>query len=211
MGDIHGHAAALRTLLEFIAPTPADTLVFLGDYVDRGPDTKGVIDLLLQLIDSQSCAVITLLGNHEEMLLQAIQRPSAVAAWLQHGGQEVLRSYGVADVTAIPAHHQQFLRSLRRYYETDDFFFLHANYAPNWRVSEHDSRTSLWLPLDSIPAQHYSGKTAILGHTPQTSGMILDAGHVICVDTGCGFSGPLTAYDVYSRTSWQVSQSGDRL
>jgi serine/threonine protein phosphatase 1 len=211
IGDIHGHAAALRALLGRIDPTPGDTLVFLGDYVDRGPDTKGVIEILVQLIDSQCCSVIPLLGNHEEMLLQAIDRPSAVAAWLQHGGDQVLASYAITDVTAIPTRHQQFLRSLQRSYETDQFFFLHANYAPNWRVHEHDSRTSLWTPLEEIPARHYSGKTAILGHTPQPAGNILDAGHVICIDTGCGFSGPLTAYEVHSRRSWQVSQLGELL
>lgn len=208
IGDIHGHARALQSLLAIIDPAPPDCLVFLGDYVDRGPDTRGVLDTILELIDSSRCVVITLRGNHEEMMVDALSRPSAVAPWLTHGGQAVLASYGVRDVTEIPAKHQQFLRALERFYETDDYFFLHANYAPNWRVSEHDSRTSFWLPLDEIPARHYSGKTAVLGHTPQASGQILDAGHVICIDTGCGFGGLLTAYDVHAKTSWQVTEAG---
>lgn len=209
IGDIHGHAAALAALVAAIQPQPDDTLVFLGDYVDRGPDSRGVLSQLIEL--SQRLTVVALMGNHEETMLAARKRPSNLDFWLSPacGGLATLESYGPAqDFSLIPAQHFRFLEGLRRYHETDTHFFIHANYAPNWRLEQHDSRTALWLDLNNCPGPHYTGKTAIVGHTPQADGLILDLGYLKCIDTGCGFGGLLTALDVASGRTWQADEAG---
>ena len=209
IGDIHGHAAALGGLLDLLAPQEHDQLVFLGDYIDHGPDSKRVIDCLLAL--QQACQVVTLMGNHEEIALAALTRASALQAWLEpgFGGQATLGSYGPeASIADLPPAHVAFLRGLHRFHETESHFFMHANYAPNWQLADHDSRTAMWLSLEDCPQPHYSGKVAIVGHTPQGDGRILDLGYLKCIDTGCGYGGWLTALDVGSGQLWQVDEQG---
>jgi len=110
----------------------------------------------------------------------------------------------------VPKQHWAFLERLPLAFETERHFFLHANYYPNRPINEQDTQTALWLPLEGndIPGRHYSGKTAILGHTPQNDGKILDLGHLVCIDTGCGHGGLLTALDVDSGRIWQVDEQG---
>lgn len=207
IGDIHGHSAALAGLLERIQPLPDDTLVFLGDYVDRGPDSKGVIELILAL--RERCRVVPLMGNHEEMMLQARTDRRARWMWLDNGGDKALLSYGEeGNPHAVPRTHYEFLQGLERLHETATHFFVHANYAPNFKLSEQSAMTCLWLPLDEPPGPHYSGKTAVVGHTPQPGGRVLDLGHLVCIDTGCGFGGMLTAFEPASGRIWQVDESG---
>lgn len=209
IGDIHGHRRALESLLDRVQPCREDTLVFLGDYIDRGPDSRGVLERIAKLQAAQR--VIPLLGNHEAALLEARQRDSARQFWLSPacGGQATLDSYGTAaDLEAIPAAHWRFLERLPLVHETDTHFFIHANYAANWPLDQHDSRTALWLDLSDLPGPHYSGKMAIVGHTPQLDGALLDAGHLLCIDTGCGFGGWLTALEVHSGDVWQVDEQG---
>lgn len=210
IGDIHGHARALEALLQSIELQPEDTVIFLGDYLDRGPDSRGVIERILQLQTRHR--VIPLLGNHEAALLDARDRDSAREFWLSPacGGLATLASYGTeaADLGVIPDRHWRFLEQLPLVHEMDTHFFIHANYAANWPLAQHDSRTALWLDLRDLPGPHFSGKTAVVGHTPQMDGCILDAGHLLCIDTGCGFGGWLTALEVVSGEIWQVSEQG---
>ena len=104
--------------------------------------------------------------------------------------------------------HWEFLKRLPLYYETDGHFFAHANYAPNQPWSQQSSQVLLWLDLADLPGRHYSGKTAIVGHTPQKDGKVLDLGYLKCIDTGCGHGGLLTALDVDSGRIWQVTEDG---
>jgi serine/threonine protein phosphatase 1 len=92
IGDVHGCAKALATLIEAIQPTGSDTLVFLGDYIDRGPDSRGVVEKVTAL--GKRCSVVPLLGNHEEMVLAALEGQSEVRLWLKFGGDVALASYG---------------------------------------------------------------------------------------------------------------------
>jgi serine/threonine protein phosphatase 1 len=209
IGDIHGHSVALVALLAAVEPQPCDTLIFLGDYVDRGPDSCGVLNQLIEL--SKRFQVVALMGNHEESMLGAREGQSDLNFWLTPtcGGMTTLQSYGPAeDLSLVPREHFRFLGGLQRYWETDTHFFIHANYAPNWPLDQHDSRTAFWLELNNLPGPHYSGKIAIVGHTPQKNGKILDLGYLKCIDTGCGFGGLLTAFDVGSGQSWQVDERG---
>jgi serine/threonine protein phosphatase 1 len=211
VGDIHGHADALAALLQRIDLQPGNTLVTLGDYVDRGPDSKGVLDQLIKL-ESQ-CRLIPLMGNHEEMMLGAREGRDNFRFWMQFGGDTALESYGQdRNLRNIPQGHWEWLNRLQRCFETESHFFVHANYYPNLPFNEQSTATLLWRPLenDDLPGPHYSGKTAIVGHTPQMKGEILDLGHLKCIDTGCGHGGLLTALEVTSGKIWQVMESGQQ-
>jgi serine/threonine protein phosphatase 1 len=209
IGDIHGCSLALATLLEYIAPQSGDSFVFLGDYIDRGPNSSGVIDLIIEL--AKSYPVLPLLGNHELLLLGSIEAREPNAFWLNKcGGDETMISYG-GSLDNIPPAHIQFLRCCQRYYETDKCIFLHANYAADKPLSEQPETQLFWQHLNMfIPEPHISGKTVIVGHTPQRTGEILNLGHLVCIDTGCCMGGWLTALNVDSGQYWQVNRFGER-
>ena len=208
IGDIHGCRAALEGLLESVAPTPGDRLVLLGDYVDRGPDSRGVIDLVLRL--RESLDVVTLLGNHEEMMLGALEGRSPVGWWLRYGGREPLASYGPeSDLQDVPEEHTEFLRSLLDYHEEPEFFFTHGNYVPGETLDQQPVEALRWTSLnDRRPGPHCSGKKAVVGHSSQKSGRVLDLGHLICIDTFCHGGGRLTALDCYTGRTWQADRDG---
>ncbi|QDT90161.1 metallophosphoesterase family protein [Gimesia algae] len=206
IGDIHGHNLALQALLEQIVPVEDDTIVILGDYINRGPDSCGVIETLLEL--HEQCQLIPILGNHEEMMLDSRDDCHAEQRWMYQGGKATLESYGDnAGIGQISQTHWRFLSECRPYYETENFIFTHANYCWYSALDQQPSSLLRWLSLkESEPRPHVSGKTVILGHTP---GVIRDYGFCRCIDTGCGFGGQLTAMDVASNTSWQVTESGE--
>jgi serine/threonine protein phosphatase 1 len=110
----------------------------------------------------------------------------------------------------IPAEHLVFLRGLRPFFETDEFLFVHANYDERLRLEDTPPATLFWEHvITRTPKPHYSGKTVIVGHTPQSSGRVLDLGHVVCLDTYCFGGGWLTAMDVGSRSIWQANEDGE--
>jgi len=208
IGDIHGCSAALSALLKAVDPQPDDIVVTLGDYMDRGIDSKGVLDLLIQL--EKHCRFVPLLGNHEEMMLGAREGKSDLQFWLNCGGDSALDSYGSnGRLSLIPREHFAFIERCRLCYETETHIFAHANYQPDLPMNKQDQHTLLWLALETYPpAPHCSGKIAVVGHSPQPSGSILDLGHVKCIDTGCCTGGWLTALDVDSRQLWQANEKG---
>jgi serine/threonine protein phosphatase 1 len=104
--------------------------------------------------------------------------------------------------------HRTFPQSLRPYRETATRFFVHANYQPDVRLEVMSQQTMLWRPLDIIPAQYCSGKTAVVGHTPQKGNRILNAGHLLCIDTACGYGDVLPALNVDTGEIWQADQCG---
>ena len=111
----------------------------------------------------------------------------------------------VGDVD-VPAGHWEFLEQCVLFYETDNHFFVHAQYEPRLALQRQGRQYLLWLSLrDCIPQPHISGKTAIVGHTPQADGRILDLLHLKCIDTGCVYGGTLTAMEVVTHQVWQVS------
>ena len=196
IGDIHGCSAALDALLGAIRPRPEDTIVTLGDYINRGPDSRGVIDRLIELTDR--CHLVTLLGNHEEMLFEALAESYPLDYFLGVGGDATLESYGSErDLSLIPENHLRFLERCVDYYETGTHIFVHASYDPDLSMDEQASTTLRWEPLGkAVPRRHVSGKTVIVGHTAQKSGEILDLGHLKCIDTYCYGGGWLTALEV---------------
>ncbi len=210
LGDIHGCSTALAALIKAIDPKPDDTIVTLGDYINRGIDSKGVIDQLLNL--RSCCNLIPILGNHDSTMLEARDDEDAFRFFLEMGGITTLDSYGdTGRLDLVPAEHWEFLQSCRRYYETATHFFVHANYDPAVPITDQDIQHLLWLSLrDFVPGPHCSGKIAVVGHTPQVSGEVLDLRHLLCVDTGCFTGGWLTALDVGSGETWRVDEKGRR-
>jgi serine/threonine protein phosphatase 1 len=201
IADIHGCSDALASILRAIAPQPDDTLISLGDYVDRGMDSKGVLDMLIEL--SKCCRLVPILGNHDEMMLKARESKFAFREWMEIGGIATLDSYGSSgQIDLIPDEHFEFLESCLPWFETDTHFFVHANYDPELPLDQQDERTLRWLSLrDYVPGPHVSGKIAVVGHTPQPE--ILNLGHLICLDTGCAYGGTLTAMEMESGEVWQ--------
>ena len=202
IGDIHGESSALARLIETIGPTHEDTIVVLGDVIDRGSDSRGVIDQLIGL--DRHCTLILLMGNHEEMLVAALEERDDRTFWLMFGGQNTLDSYGIksGDPNEIPRSHLDFLKQGRQYFECDTHFFVHASYDPIRPLDQQSSSTLLWEKIDPADARpHISGKIAVLGHTPQST--MLDLGFLKCIDTGCGYGGPLTGLDVSSGTLFE--------
>ncbi len=209
IGDIHGCSKALDAILAAIMPQADDTVVALGDYVDRGPDSKGVIDRLIEL--GTKCQLIALHGNHEEMMLDVVRDNQPPYRWLQYGGVETLDSYRFAgDMSVIPQEHRDFFASLRDFYETEEFFFVHANYDPDLPLPEQPRQLLRWLKLTEMtPAPHQNGKRAVVGHTHDRNGEIFDIGHLVCIDTFCYGGGWLTALDVNSGEMWQSNIDGE--
>lgn len=208
IGDIHGCSCAFLTLLDAIDLRPQDTLVTLGDYVDRGIDSKGVLDRLIAL--QSRCNLVPILGNHDEMMLHSRNAKSDFQFWLNCGGDTCLDSYGSSSqLRLIPSAHFRFLESCCPYYETETHIFVHANYQVDVPLNQLDDHTLRWLSLRDYTPQipHCSGKTFVLGHTPQDE--ILDLGYLIGIDTGCCSGGWLTAIEINTKQIWQVNEKGE--
>lgn len=206
IGDIHGCGKALRTIIEEIDPSADDTLVFMGDYVDRGPDSRGVIEQLLELQPRTN--LIPLLGNHEIMFLSVASGKADEQMWLACGGAATLTSYGGA-LQHVPDSHLEFLRGCHNYWEDAQNIFVHAFYAPGLPMDQQPEQTMFWEHLPPvIPNRHISSKRVIVGHTPQESQEVLDMGHLVCVDTYCFGGGWLTAFDTATGDVWQADRKG---
>ncbi len=199
---MHGCSTALAEILRQIDPRPEDQIITLGDYVNRGPDTRGVIEQLLAL--RNRCRLIPLLGNHDKVLLDTLAGRTDEYIFERIGGQATLDSYGPGtQLSDLPAEHIAFLRSCRMCFETEAHLFAHAGYDPARPLSETDGNTLLWRKLEPpYPGPHYSGKQAIVGHTFQPSFQMLDLGHIVCIDTGCCRGGLLTALCVNLGIAW---------
>jgi serine/threonine protein phosphatase 1 len=214
IGDIHGCPDALAALIETVAPAREDTVVTLGDYIDRGPNSRGVLDRLIAL--TSRCQLVPLLGNHEELLLDAVRDIGNLRRWLTLGGADTLRSYGWAPggprralADWIPRPHREFLASCRPYYETPTHLFVHAGYMPDLPLAEQPALALRWRVTDPVTAvPHRSGKVAVVGHTPQPSGEVLDLGFLVCIETNCARGGWLTALDVSTGRVWQADCAG---
>ncbi len=211
IGDIHGCFNALRTLAEFVELRPDDTLITLGDYVNRGPDTCAVLDWL---IDKLTCGqLIPLRGNHEIMMLHAQKNSRAFEIWIDVGGDATLNSYSSDSapglITDIPEHHWSFLKNdLRATFQTDRHFFVHANAYPDIPIDDQPESMLYWEQFNQ-PPRHKSGKIMVCGHTSQRSGLPITNGTAICIDTlACG-GGWLTCLHVESGMIWQANEAGE--
>jgi serine/threonine protein phosphatase 1 len=209
VGDIHGCRDALDSLLELIQLRATDRLVILGDVIDRGPDSRGAIERLLEL--RSECRLTCLLGNHEQMLLDAIDGKAPIQQWLVHGGAEMLDSYGPgAGIGSVDSRHVEFIRTWQDVFETAHHFFVHASYLASKLLASQPWQDLRWQSLSwHLPGPHRSGKTAVVGHTANKLGHITNYGHVICIDTYCHGGGWLTALEVETSSVWQANRAGE--
>lgn len=216
ISDIHGCSIAFDALLASVNPQPNDKIITLGDYVDRGPDSRGVLERLITL--DKKGQLIALRGNHELMMLQA--RDGKKSEWLAKGGDATLNSYSPSDkankkvskaskLADIPESHWNFIENICiDWYEINTHFFVHANVHPYKPLAQQSKRMLFWEKFDN-PVPHFSGKTMVCGHTSQKSGLPINLGYAICIDTRVYGKGWLTCLDVRSGKVWQANQAGN--
>jgi serine/threonine protein phosphatase 1 len=209
IGDVHGCASELKTLLNKLPLHPNSTVVFLGDYIDRGPSSREVIETILKL--RQFCKVVTLTGNHEAMLHDFLQDPSSQGAgmFIYNGGGATLASY--ADEHGnyeIPDHHIQFFSQLVLSHHTPEFFFVHAG-VPDVKLAELDEQKHRKEMLWVRRTFHRSGfkweKMIVHGHSPVPE--VHFGERRINVDTGCVYEQVLTALELPSKKIYSVQRS----
>lgn len=206
IGDIHGCDTALQTLLNRLDLQSTDRLIFLGDYIDRGPNSRAVVETLLDL--QTRCRVDCLAGNHEWILMGVATGQFDIETWKTVGGDTTLASYG-GGIQNIVLKHGHFFQSLQRWAETQDFLFVHASYDPLQPMDMQSDHDLFWKRSDPLTVgPHQSGKTVVCGHTPQVSGEVSDHGHLILLDTYCFGSGWLSALDVESMMVYQARNNG---
>jgi len=199
IGDIHGCRTQLQNLLSLVAPTAHDQLVFLGDYVDRGPDSAGVIEELLAL-RGQLPRTIFLRGNHEQMLLEVLDGGDPTI-FVYNGGGRTIASYQALDRWPPPPSHQEFLRTLPTSYATGEFIFVHAGLRPGIAETDQHPDDLLWIRASFLDSSYDWGKTVVFGHTPFAQALLEK--QRIGLDTGCVYGGRLTCCDVLTRRCWQ--------
>ena len=210
IGDIHGNTIALDALMQAMQPAPADTLVFLGDYVDRGPDSKGVIDRLI--FWKQHLQLICLRGNHELMMTRGRTDAVELKQWLTAGGTQTLGSYAVngrVSLESVPKEHWTFLdEELFDYFETERHIFAHANLEPQTPLAQQPELYLFWEFMNH-GVQHDSSKTLICGHTRQNDGLPKVWPGTVCIDTGAHRDdGWLTGYCVETGHYLQANSLG---
>jgi serine/threonine protein phosphatase 1 len=213
VGDIHGQARLLRELIDLIAadiaarPVPLPRLIFLGDYVDRGVGTADVIEALsngpLPGVPTEC-----LMGNHEDIMLRALDDDALYEQWMRLGGLETLVSYGVplfsrsggpasgeermaALRKRLPAHHHAFLRALKPCTRRSGYFFAHAGVRPGVALDRQDRNDLLTIRKDFHKYRQPLGAVVVHGHTPVREPEILE--NRINIDTGAYATGRLTA------------------
>ena len=201
VGDIHGCLNELEELLDQVSPTPDDQVVFLGDYVDRGPDSAGVI-LFLMAFRKEHPQTVLLRGNHEQMFLDYLAG-SDPANFLFNGGTKTLSSYQTRELWPIPDEHKRFVEELDYYYETEDFIFVHAGLRPEVPLAEQTPEDMLWIRREFISSDYDWGKTVVYGHTPLQEPH--QEGRRIGLDTGCVYGRTLTCCEVRTGQLWQAN------
>ena len=202
IGDIHGCYEKLRRLMARVPYDPQqDTLVFLGDYIDRGVQSREVLAYLCQL-RSQTEKVVMLMGNHEYLMLEYHKTGDpALLPFLRHLGiDKTLNSYGVhhpqslQDMLFMPAEHRELLGSLLPYWETEDYIFVHAGLDPKLPLAQHDLATLCETRPTFLSEEHDYGKLVIFGHTPFDMPFVTSSR--IGIDTGAVYGNLLTAVEL---------------
>jgi serine/threonine protein phosphatase 1 len=207
IGDIHGCHRSLLQMLALLRLDPlADTLVLIGDYLDRGPDSRGVIETLLTL-KKNFPNLICLRGNHEAMFLDFYREGKDEERYFLNGGMTTLLSYGLSPDdaragTGFPEDHLAFLTSLPLFHETADYCFVHAGLRPGIPIADQSPEDLLWIRYTFIASDWDFGKTVIFGHTPLREPLLKP--DKIGIDTGAVYGGCLTCIEIPSRRIFQV-------
>ena len=205
VGDIHGCFDKLVLLMGKIdIDFKKDTLVFIGDYIDRGPKSKEVVDYLMDLARGKD-SVIFLKGNHEYML-QGYLDGTDTMFFLANGGEATIRSYlqsGLRDeVEPIPSDHLDFFDSLRLYYETADYIFVHAGLKAQVPLEKQNEWDMLWIREEFIYSDFDFGRQVVFGHTAFQKPLVL--ANKIGIDTGAVYGNKLTCVELPAQRFFSV-------
>ena len=195
IGDIHGCHRALLELLALCrehAQGQDHRFVFIGDYVDRGPDSRAVIATLRGLGQRGTGNVACLMGNHEELMLDAIDSGDPTW-WLNNGGGETLRSYGIRDQASLPPEDVAWIRSLGLSFDDGKRFFVHAGVDPDLALDAQPREALLWIRDKFHQATRDYGRLIVHGHTPTHDARPEMRPNRINIDTACVYGGRLTA------------------
>ena len=220
IGDIHGCADELRYLIDGLPVRPDDEIIFLGDYIDRGPDSCGVVSFLIKLKDQLTeNRLVFLKGNHEDMLLSYLKLSGQHGKmFLLNGGNATVESYGVsAEISssdrlsaAIPPDHLAFYQALVNWYVTEPYFCVHAGVNPLKTLPEQTDEELLWIRHPFLSSSHVLPYTILFGHTPQHS-VLYDLPYKIGLDTGLVYGNMLTCFDTDEKVLYQIGRGKKRV
>jgi serine/threonine protein phosphatase 1 len=209
VGDLHGCITELERLLDAIQPASGDRICFLGDYVDRGPSPRAVIDRLLRLQrEGPECTFLK--GNHEDMFLAYFGLPGRYGdAFLGNGGDVTLESYGIFGaepaeaLERFPQAHLDFLESLELSARYGEFVCVHAGMRPPAPLEKQSEEDLLWIREEFIDAPHPYGYTVLYGHTPRRD-VHVDLPFKIGLDTGAVYRNLLSCLELETKELVQV-------
>jgi serine/threonine protein phosphatase 1 len=220
IGDIHGCLDELRYLVEALPLARGDRLIFLGDYIDRGPNSSGVVSYLIQAQERlNENKLVFLKGNHEDMLLSFLGLGGQHGdMFLINGGKATLTSYGRHDekpapreaLGAIPPDHLNFYQDLQNYYLTEPFLCVHAGVHPLKTLNEQTEEDFFWIRNQFIFSSHVLPYTVLFGHTPQRS-VFYDLPYKVGLDTGLVYGNMLTCLEVDEKVLYQISRGRKRV
>jgi serine/threonine protein phosphatase 1 len=196
VGDIHGSLGKLTRLIAACrqhADGREMNLVFLGDYIDRGPDAAGVVRFILELQADLPGRVVALMGNHEAMALEVFDGAIPLNVWLFNGGAATLKSYGATGVRDLPRAHLDWMRALPLTYDDGRRFFVHAGVDPGKALKAQDAAALLWIREPFLQEERDYGRLIVHGHTPVTTNQPELRANRLNLDTAAVFGGPLTA------------------
>lgn len=213
IGDIHGCLDELAFLLDALPLGVSDRLVFLGDYIDRGANSKGVVSYLIELQTHSAQEIIFLKGNHEDMFLSYLGLPGRHGdMFLYNGGGPTLASYTISPrshpaqaLASIPPSHLEFLRQLKMYYVARPYFCVHAGINPDKTLEDQDEEEMLWIRDEFILSRHEMPYTVLFGHTPQEE-VMFHLPYKIGLDTGLVYGNKLSCLELEEKVLFQIDR-----
>jgi serine/threonine protein phosphatase 1 len=216
IGDVHGCLEELNRLLDALAPTADDTVCFLGDYVDRGPSARGVIERLLRL-RQEGPRCVFLKGNHEDMFLSFLGLTGRYGeVFLANGGNTTLASYGLEGLSPpevarrLPPSHHEFLQSLQTEARFGRFLCVHAGVRPSRALDRQSEEDLLWIREDFIAHPHPFPVTVLFGHTPRKD-VTLDLPFKIGLDTGLVYGNRLSCLELVGARLSQIARGSTQV
>jgi serine/threonine protein phosphatase 1 len=187
IGDIHGCVNTFKKLIQdSLHITKSDEIYLLGDYIDRGPDSKAVIDYVM-LMQESGYSVHCLMGNHEKLLLDSLDSPENETIWAYNGSYQTLKSFGISSCMELKPKYVNFFRTLHYYFELDDFIIVHAGL--NFSIEDplKDKNAMLWIRDETVEPKKIKNKRIVCGHTPLPLNKIRQTleSNKIMLDGGC--------------------------
>jgi len=213
IGDIHGCFNAFQTLVEQkIQIKKSDKIILLGDYIDRGTHSKEIVDYIFDL-QNNGFDIVPLTGNHEVMLLEARNNNEHLYRWIQNGGSETLKSFGISSLKSIESKYLYFFQGLSYYFAFEEYLFVHAGFNDEVNDPFEDRYHMIWKCREKYKHPSLQDKTIVHGHCPISELLCKERlrsnNQVINIDTGCVYGefsgyGKLTALELHSMVLFSI-------